>query len=970
MKTPNARWATTGRGLLLLVLASATAAGAAAPPLEANAADRLSAAVGAPVSVSYQRATGAARFVRLDPATEASLAPMTGSLRDRAFAFFGAQASLFGLRDARTELGLIGEKADSAGQRHLDFQQIYRGVPVFAGILRAHFDAEGRLRAVNGTFVPGIDLDPTPRVDAARARERAMEFVRHRHLELPAATLFAGVPRLVVYRLGLDQGVAGASHLAWEVEVGNGSEVREFVYVEARLGKVIDFLPGVNEAMNRRAFPGTDGNGDNVPDAWPASPDWLEGNPLPSGIQERDNMLLSSGDVYARFFAAFGRDSYDAAGHVMDQAYNRNYGCPNASWNGNLISFCPGFTTHDVTAHEWGHAFTQFTHGLIYRWQSGALNEAYSDVWGEAFDLRTTLAGMADTDAPDVARTAGLCSSFQQVNPILTVNSPGPIAGNYTVGTAQFGPWVTSTITQNFVQAIDSGGADANDACEALTNGGAMAGKIAFANRGNCSFYVKTLNAQAAGAVAIVIGNVPASSNPTVAPLMGCGSPADPVCVSSTYTISTVSLNLADADTMRANLAAPINGTIKPNTPASTDNSVRWMMGEDVTPGGSLRDMWTPTCFGDPGKVSDTTQYKCSEADNGGVHSNSGIPNHAFALLVDGGTYNSVTVPAIGMVKAIHLFYRAMAFYQVPATDFADHADALEAACSDFVTAATALADPWGGPPQTMTAPDCAAVTAAISAVELRTEPTFCNFVPMLDPNAPALCTTGYAYTDTFFDWEGGAAGWTVSRRNVVNPGSFDPRDWAIDATLPGGRSGSAFFAPDPNNGDCAADDESGVLVLESPTLTLSGSGLAPRLAFDHNVGTEATYDGGNVKISVNGGPYTVIPPAAFSFNDQVGALAAAPGNTNPMAGEQAWHGSNGGSNSGSWGRTIGNLTGLVAPGQTFKLRYELGTDGCGGTGLGWWVDDLRLFTCEVNDVLFMDNFETGGAARWDGLAP
>ena len=35
-------------------------------------------------------------------------------------------------------------------------------------------------------------------------------------------------------------------------------------------------------------------------------------------------------------------------------------------------------------------------------------------------------------------------------------------------------------------------------------------------------------------------------------------------------------------------------------------------------------------------------EYKCSADDNGGVHGNSGVPNHAYALLVDGGTYNGV----------------------------------------------------------------------------------------------------------------------------------------------------------------------------------------------------------------------------------------------------------------------------------------------------------------------------------------
>ena len=45
----------------------------------------------------------------------------------------------------------------------------------------------------------------------------------------------------------------------------------------------------------------------------------------------------------------------------MDAIFNRGYSCPNASWNGTFISFCPGFTTDDVTAHEWGHAYTQYT---------------------------------------------------------------------------------------------------------------------------------------------------------------------------------------------------------------------------------------------------------------------------------------------------------------------------------------------------------------------------------------------------------------------------------------------------------------------------------------------------------------------------------------------------------------------------------------------------------------------------------
>ncbi|MEO7972031.1 MAG: hypothetical protein ABIU84_00480, partial [Thermoanaerobaculia bacterium] len=427
----------------LLASLCGSAASAAVAPLDARSTAELSAALQAPVKVSYSRATGAVTFLTIAPGSAASLAPAAaGSADARARAFFAAQNTLFGIRDVRAELFLNGTKTEASGQQHLTYEQFYRGVPVFAGELRAHFDNAGRLQAVNGTFVPEIALDVAPVIDAAWASQRAIEFVRDRNGRADAAGLSASIPRLMVYRLGLDRGVAGASHLVWRIDVSNAGDIREFVFVDARYGKVIDFLPGVNDALDRRAFIGTDGAAPpNSPEAWPASPDWIEGNAIPSGNQERDNMLISSGDVYTRFLNGFGRDSYDTAGHVMDQAYTRDYGCPNASWNGNLISFCPGFTTHDVTAHEWAHAYTEYTHNLIYRWQSGALNEAYSDIWGEAFDLQTTLANMTDTDLPNALRTAGSCTSTQLGLPRqLLVNTPPSVAGTYPSGQPSFGP--------------------------------------------------------------------------------------------------------------------------------------------------------------------------------------------------------------------------------------------------------------------------------------------------------------------------------------------------------------------------------------------------------------------------------------------------------------------------------------------------------------------------------------------------
>ena len=61
--------------------------------------------------------------------------------------------------------------------------------------------------------------------------------------------------------------------------------------------------------------------------------------------------------------------------------------------------------------------------------------------------------------------------------------------------------------------------------------------------------------------------------------------------------------------------------------------------------------------------------------DNGGVHINSSIANHAFYLMVEGGTNRTsgITVNGIGraqMDRIESIFYRAFFFFLVPSSDF------------------------------------------------------------------------------------------------------------------------------------------------------------------------------------------------------------------------------------------------------------------------------------------------------------
>jgi hypothetical protein len=528
---------------------------------------------------------------------------------------------------------------------------------------------------------------------------------------------------------------------------------------------------------------------------------------------------------------------------------------------------------------------------------------------------------------------------------------------------AAFGPPATAGPPLRLEQVRDGAGADPYDGCQPYAISG-LAGNLAFANRGDCDFQTQARNAQVAGAVGLVIGNRADSPDPDRAPAMECDfvTACDP-----SIAIPVVSLDRADADLVRGLLSGQAEAAILPGDNAGALDSVRWLLGEDVRPLGVARDMWNPDCLGAPGKVSDA-EYFCGTADNGGVHVNSGVPNHAFALLVDGGTFNGRTFPGIGLARAALIYWRAESVYQVPTTDFSDHADALAAACDDLT--GTPLPDPFGGPDVTVGAGDCAALGQVLDAVEMRATPG-CGFQPILAPDPPPVCGKLYPYALSTSTFDDGADGWSVSRRAVASPATFDDRDWTRVASLPGGRPGAAFFAPDPVVGDCvtgeAGDDDSGVLVLESPDLWLP-VGRPARLAFDHYVATEKDWDGGNVKLSVAGGPWTVAPASAFLFNGYPSALLDPPQNTDPLAGEPAFHGTDEGSNSGSWGRSIVDLTGLVEPGSRFRVRFELGSDLCFGSTLGWWVDDVTVSVCADGDPIFLDGFEIGNPKRWSAF--
>lgn len=916
----------------------------ASPEGQREAIARLAADTGSSPTVSMHGATGTARFVRVAPGGAQSSAKSrvardtTDSAKQSGSAqFLSNYGSVFGIRSASTELGAGRLSKDRHGGTHITHQQVYKGVPVFGGELKTHFDPSGNLTVANGTFIPDINVNPTPTRTAEQASATALARVLS---DLGrAAKLSTSTPTLMIYREGLAKGVPGANHLAWQIEVGNRVDVREFVYVDAHSGKVIDKINGIHDAKNRRAF---DAVGQPHPGPnYPNTPFWVEGNPFPTGNVEADNMIQASSEIYDLFKNAFGRDSYDGNGARMDSIFNRGSSptsaCPNASWNGIYISFCPGTTTDDVTAHEWGHAYTEYTHGLIYQWQPGALNESYSDIWGETLDRINGRGG----DTPDNQRTDDSCSVYTPNLPSVTVSAPTVLSGLKRAGTAAFGPQSFSVAGQ--VVQVNDGAGTANDGCESpFANAAAVNGKIAFIDRGICGFAVKVKNAQLNGAIGVIVGNNQGGN--TVSGMSGADA---------SITIPSLLVSQNDGTAFKTQLASTTVTASIVRGGTGTDSSVRWLMGEDSSAfGGAIRDMYNPACYGNAGKVSDV-RYTCSSGDsagdNGGVHSNSGVPNHAYALLVDGGNYNGQSVAAIGLTKAAHIYYRAQSVYQGPASDFAAHADAIEQSCRDLVGINLNHLKTGAPSGEVINASDCTQVEKAALAVELRTPPTQCNYQTVLAKSPPPLCATGTPTALLSDNFDGGKRGGV--KWSVVNMGAapeFTPRNWGVVTNLPGSRPGYAIFAADPNIGTCVpGGDQTGLQRLESPEITIPAGGSALRMTFDHWVGTETGYDGGNVKISVNGGAWQLVKAADFVYNPYNTTMATAgQGNTSPLAGQPGFSGGDDGTVlGGSWGRSIVNLAPYAKANDKVKLRFELGNDGCGGS-FGWYLDDVSVYQC------------------------
>lgn len=349
----------------------------------------------------------------------AGISPLA-DVETQARAHLARAGALFGLSDPARDLRLEPEPdglGDSFGADKLArFQQLRDGLPVLGGELVVVLDPLGALKSINGELSPD-GRAPRPSVTAEQARATALTAVVREHPDAHAPAIRAAQPEL----WHLDPvliGVPATRHMAtgpvWRTEVSNAGEVREMVLVDARTGAIplqLDLIAHANRVVcdRKNQADKSDLGQDCRPSYARAEGQGPAGSPV-----DVDQAYDYAGQTITFFrdtlgvdlTALLGVDTGDGKrlrstvrycpGNTLCSAAQGNL-FDNAFWNGRGVYYGQGWAqANDIVAHEITHGVTEKTARLLYLYQSGAINESISDVFGELVDLAN-----GSADAPN-----------------------------------------------------------------------------------------------------------------------------------------------------------------------------------------------------------------------------------------------------------------------------------------------------------------------------------------------------------------------------------------------------------------------------------------------------------------------------------------------------------------------------------------------------------------------------------------
>ncbi|CDM69874.1 Zinc metalloprotease (Elastase) [Clostridium bornimense] len=295
-------------------------------------------------------------------------------------------------------------------------QQIYNDIPLYGREIVVVTDGEGNTTSVGGNYLEGVSVD----TNAEISKENIASYIT----KIYGSDAKVNNEELVIYSLNDVEPT-----LCWKVTVEgakNGELYTVNSFINAKTGELVNEVSLITKGAEQGT--GVDLKGEtktfnvNKKDIlmstlyelfdternikiYKANLGYIPGIPITSRNNTwNDPVAVSAihnfGHVYDYYYNKFNRVSFDNKGasivasiHYKD-IYNWR-GLDNAFWSstnsqfifGDGYQLCtPLIGALDVVGHEYTHAVVEYTAGLEYQGESGALNESYADILGNIIE--------------------------------------------------------------------------------------------------------------------------------------------------------------------------------------------------------------------------------------------------------------------------------------------------------------------------------------------------------------------------------------------------------------------------------------------------------------------------------------------------------------------------------------------------------------------------------------------------------
>ena len=214
-----------------------------------KAVSSLALRAGGRISVSWDKENGTPTFFTGDIPSEKVGSKSLGALQQAAVKFLGENRTIFKLNTPGEELSLLQQQEDDLGMSHIKFNQVYKGIPVWASQLIVHFDKGGTIQSINGRYHPSFEISTVPSISRETAISLAQSHTMYQSEN--AKTELYIYPKDGMFRL------------AWRVKLPSIAFPNMDILVDAIDGKILRVDNGIRyqqqvQPRNEKKGPQTD----------------------------------------------------------------------------------------------------------------------------------------------------------------------------------------------------------------------------------------------------------------------------------------------------------------------------------------------------------------------------------------------------------------------------------------------------------------------------------------------------------------------------------------------------------------------------------------------------------------------------------------------------------------------------------------------------------------------------------------